>query len=46
MKKLRELLEYHIVNRTDAVIVTGTTGESATMSDEEKTCSDKIFLLM
>lgn len=35
-EKLRELLEYHIVNRTDAVIVTGTTGESATMSDEEK----------
>lgn len=35
-EKLRELLEYHIANRTDAVIVTGTTGESATMSDEEK----------
>ena len=35
-EKLGELLEYHIVNRTDAVIVTGTTGESATMSDEEK----------
>lgn len=35
-EKLRELLEYHIVNRTDAVIVTGTTGESTTMSDEEK----------
>lgn len=35
-EKLRELLEFHIKNRTDAVIVTGTTGESATMSDEEK----------
>ena len=35
-EKLRELLEYHIANRTDAVIVTRTTGESATMSDEEK----------
>lgn len=35
-EKLRELLEYHIANRTDAVIVTGTTGESAAMSDEEK----------
>lgn len=35
-EKLRELLEYHIAERTDAVIVTGTTGESATMSDEEK----------
>ena len=35
-EKLRELLEFHINNKTDAVIVTGTTGESATMSDEEK----------
>ena len=35
-EKLRELLEFHAENRTDAVIVTGTTGESAVMSDEEK----------
>lgn len=35
-EKLRELLEFHIANKTDAVIVTGTTGESSTMSDEEK----------
>lgn len=35
-EKLRELLEFHIANKTDAVIVTGTTGESSTMTDEEK----------
>ena len=35
-EKLRELLEFHIANRTDAIIVTGTTGEGSTMSDEEK----------
>ncbi len=35
-EKLRELLEFHIANRTDAIIVTGTTGESSTMTDEEK----------
>lgn len=35
-EKLRELLEYHIESGTDAIIAVGTTGESATMSDEEK----------
>ncbi len=35
-EKLRELLEFHVANKTDALIVTGTTGESSTMSDEEK----------
>ena len=35
-RQLRELLEFHIANKTDAVIVTGTTGESSTMTDEEK----------
>ena len=35
-EKLRELLEFHIANKTDAVIVTGTTGESSTMTDQEK----------
>ncbi|MFK4784953.1 4-hydroxy-tetrahydrodipicolinate synthase [Fusobacterium sp. MFO224] len=33
--KLKELLEFHIENETDAIIVNGTTGESATMTDEE-----------
>ncbi len=35
-EKLREIIEWQIENKTDAVIVCGTTGESATMSDEEK----------
>lgn len=33
--KLEELLEYHLANHTDAVIVCGTTGERSTMPDEE-----------
>lgn len=35
-KKLEELLEWHISEGTDAIIICGTTGESATMSDEEQ----------
>ena len=35
-QKLEELLEWHISEGTDAIIICGTTGESATMSDEEK----------
>lgn len=34
--KLGELLEWHISNETDAIIICGTTGEAPTMSDEEK----------
>lgn len=33
--KLGELIEYHIANETDAIIVCGTTGESAAMPDAE-----------
>ena len=33
--KLQELIEYHIKNSTDAVIVVGTTGEGSTLSEEE-----------
>lgn len=33
--KLAELIEYHIENKTDAIVSCGTTGESTTMSDEE-----------
>lgn len=32
---LGELIEFHIENNTDAIIATGTTGESATLNDEE-----------
>lgn len=35
--KLGELLEYQIANATDAIIICGTTGESATLSHEEHT---------
>lgn len=34
-EKLRELLEYHVANKTDAIIICGTTGEASTLSDEE-----------
>ena len=34
-EKLGELIEWHIDNGTDAIIVCGTTGEPATMPDEE-----------
>ncbi len=33
--KLEELVEFHIDNDTDAIIICGTTGESATLSMEE-----------
>lgn len=33
---LEELIEFQIENGTDAIVVCGTTGEPATMSDEEK----------
>lgn len=34
-KKLRELVNWHIENETDAIIVCGTTGESATLTELE-----------
>ncbi len=34
--KLKELIEWHIENKTDAIIVCGTTGEASTMSTNEK----------
>ena len=34
-EKLTELIEYHIANKTDAIIICGTTGEASTMHDEE-----------
>jgi 4-hydroxy-tetrahydrodipicolinate synthase len=33
--KLEELLEFHVANKTDAIIICGTTGESSTMTDDE-----------
>ena len=34
-EKVRELLEFHVANKTDAIIICGTTGEASTLSDEE-----------
>ena len=33
--KLSELIEFHIENKTDAIIICGTTGEASTMPDSE-----------
>ena len=33
--KLGEIIEYQIANHTDSIIITGTTGESSTLSEEE-----------
>lgn len=34
-EKLRELVEMHIANKTDAIIICGTTGEASTLPDYE-----------
>ncbi len=34
-EKLKELVEWHIANKTDGILVLGTTGESSTMTHEE-----------
>jgi len=34
-KALAELVQFHIDNRTDAIVVVGTTGESSTLSEKE-----------
>ncbi len=33
--KLEELIEFHISNKTDAIVICGTTGEASTMPDAE-----------
>lgn len=35
-EKLRELIEWQIEEKTDAIVICGTTGEASTMSKEEK----------
>lgn len=35
-EKLGELIDWHIENKTDSIIICGTTGEASTMSEEEK----------
>lgn len=34
-EKLKELIEWHIANQTDGILILGTTGESPTLSHEE-----------
>ena len=34
-QELKKLIEYQIANKTDAIVVCGTTGESSTMTEEE-----------
>ncbi|MFZ5352558.1 MAG: 4-hydroxy-tetrahydrodipicolinate synthase [Bacillota bacterium] len=40
-QKLGELLDWHVEQRTDAIIICGTTGEASTMSDDEKKAAFK-----
>ena len=35
-EKLKELIEFHIANNTDSIIICGTTGESSALSNDEK----------
>lgn len=35
-KELEKLIDFHLKNKTDAIIVFGTTGEGATLKDDEK----------
>ena len=35
-QKLEELIEWHIISKTDAIVVCGTTGEASTMTEQEK----------
>ena len=43
-EKMGELIEWHIKNKTDAIIVCGTTGESSTMTDEERKSTIKFVV--
>jgi len=40
-EKLQKFIEFHIANKTDAIIICGSTGEAATMSDEEHVAAIK-----
>ena len=39
--KLEKLIEFHVANKTDALIICGSTGEAATMSDDEHVAAIK-----
>lgn len=36
-EQLKSLVEYHVANKTDAIVICGTTGEASTMTEEEHT---------
>lgn len=42
--KLEELVEFHIKNGTDAIVVCGTTGEASTLSDREHIATIKCVI--
>ncbi|WP_064611107.1 4-hydroxy-tetrahydrodipicolinate synthase [Streptobacillus moniliformis] len=44
VKKIRELVRFHIDNMTKGIVVCGTTGETATMSEEEYILAIKTVL--
>ncbi len=39
--KLEKLIEFHIANKTDAIVICGSTGEAATMDDDEHVAAIK-----
>ena len=43
-EKMGDLIEWHIENKTDAIIVCGTTGESSTMTDKERKSTIKFVV--
>ena len=43
-EKMGDLIEWHIENKTDAIIVCGTTGESSTMTDKERKLTIKFVV--
>ena len=43
-EKMGDLIEWHIENKTDAIIVCGTTGESTTMTDKERKSTIKFIV--
>ncbi|ADL51725.1 4-hydroxy-tetrahydrodipicolinate synthase [Clostridium cellulovorans] len=42
--KLEELIEFHITNNTDAIVVCGTTGEASTMTTNERKSTIKFVI--
>lgn len=43
-EKLAELVDFHLANETDGLVVLGTTAETPTLSDEEKTKIAKLVI--